>query len=61
MTTTNRKARHTDTDPGLHVTPSSTAEPNLKHQLCNTASDKERCEAFLDRLTEASVNIDRRA
>lgn len=61
MTTTARKARHTDTDRGLHFTPSTAAEPNLKHQLCSTAPDRERCEAFLDRLTEASDNIDRRA
>lgn len=58
MTTTTRKARHTDH--GLHFTPSSAAEANLKHQICSTAPDREKCEAFLDRLTEASGNIDRR-
>jgi len=60
FTTTQRQDRHTNTDRGLHFTPRTAAEPNLKYQLCSTAQDREKCEAFLDRLTEASDNIDRR-
>ena len=61
MTTPQRKDRHTNTDRGLHITPTRSSEADHKEQLCSTAPDREKCEAYLDRLTEASNNIDRRA
>ncbi len=38
----------------------STQEKSDTHPMCENAPDKEKCESFVERLDEASNNIDRK-
>ena len=42
----------------IHVTTDPQVE--TEYDICDTASDKEKCQTFVDRLSEAANNIDRR-
>ena len=42
----------------IHVTTNPQVE--TEYDICDVAPDKEKCQVYLDRLSEAANNIDRR-
>ena len=42
----------------IHVTTNPQVE--TEYDMCESAPDKEKCQVYLDRLSEAANNIDRR-
>lgn len=45
---------------GIHIETHASSSENLVDDLCREAPDKEKCHEFVDRLSEAANNIDRK-
>jgi hypothetical protein len=58
MSTPEKKKQ--DINPATLTTPQKAATPST-HPICEDAPDLNKCEQFVERLSEASNNIDRRS
>lgn len=57
-TSTNNSTNQSD--PTTNDFTTRDATPNASHPICQGAPDQDKCELFVERLAEASNNIDRR-